>query len=80
MAKQKYNKETESGWIDGQFCHISGNYIERLDFSTNLFEIYFNANNVNITLKESQLREIIEMLKIFEKEELKKRTSKERKR
>ena len=71
MVKEEYNRKEKCGWIGEQLCHKSGNTIERLDYSPTNFDIYFIKNNLRITVTEKQLREIIDMFKIFEKEELK---------
>ncbi len=70
MVKEEYNKEDGSGWIEEQFCDKFGNYIERLKYQEGVFSIYLAENNVILTMSEKRLREIIDMIKIFEKEEL----------
>ncbi len=64
-------EETKGGWIGEQYNHPEGSSIERLDYDAESFDLCLHENDIRITLTTTQLKILIDMLKEFDKEELK---------
>jgi len=77
MKKKEYNKKTETGWIEEQYC-LSGSYIDK-DHYSNQLTIFLEENNVSIHISKKQLEILESLIKEFRRfVKLKEKTKNER--
>ena len=62
----EYNKKTQTGWIDDQYC-LKGNFIELIEGT---YTIYLEKNGVSIHLTHNQMVMLKQMIKEFDKKHI----------